>query len=271
MIERYFKSIVNKYTRGRLGKQAAQPLFEWLHSLGLNGMNYGAGWSIQGSGEIGALSYVKDILKNERNPIVIFDVGANVGEYVKGLMNHFQDIRKEIHCFEPSVETFRQLSNNISDETVKLNQFGIGESDSTLKLYSDSSGSKLASVYKRNLEHFSIEIKNVEEIPVRSIDSYCRENNINHIHFLKLDIEGNELNALKGAGRMIGKGGIDFVQFEFGGCNIDSRTFFQDFYYLLSPQYDIFRILNDGIYPVKGYKETMEIFVTTNYLAKRKI
>lgn len=271
MIERYFKSLVNRYTRGRLGKEAAQPLFEWLHLLGLNGMNYGTGWSIQGSGEVNALSYVRDILKNEKNPIVIFDVGANVGEYTKGLLDLFQDVRKEIHCFEPSVDTFRQLSNNISDKAVKFNQFGIGESDSTLKLYSDSSGSKLASVYKRKLEHFSIEMNRVEEIPVRSIDSYCIEYNIIHIHFLKLDIEGNELDALKGAKQMMDKGGIDFIQFEFGGGNIDSRTFFQDFYYLLSPRYDIFRILNDGIYPIKGYKETMEIFVTTNYLAKRKI
>ena len=50
------------------------------------------------------------------------------------------------------------------------------------------------------------------------------------IDLLKLDVEGNELLALKGLSDSIEY--IKIIQFEFGGSNIDSRTYFQDFYYL---------------------------------------
>jgi hypothetical protein len=84
-----------------------------------------------------------------------------------------------------------------------------------------------------------------------------------------MDVEGNELNILNGAKRMIENDSIDFIQFEFGGCNIDSRTFFQDFFYLLKERYRIYRILKNGLYPIDSYSEKYEIFITTNYLAQR--
>jgi len=109
-----------------------------------------------------------------------------------------------------------------------------------------------------------------EVVDIRTIDSFCLEKNIDHISFLKLDTEGNELNILKGAKNMINSEKIDFIQFEFGGCNIDSKTYFQDFYYLLNPRYQIYRILENGLFPIKKYCETNEIFLTTNYLAEKK-
>jgi len=69
---------------------------------------------------------------------------------------------------------------------------------------------------------------------------------------------------------MLHSGSIDFIQFEFGGCNIDSRTYFQDFYYLLKDNYKIYRIVKDGIYPINQYREMYEAFITTNYLAEKK-
>lgn len=75
------------------------------------------------------------------------------------------------------------------------------------------------------------------------------------------------LKVLKGAKDLIGKNSIDFIQFEFGGANIDSRTYFQDFYYLLTPYYKIYRILKDGLIAIDAYKEIYEIFLTTNFLA----
>ena len=69
---------------------------------------------------------------------------------------------------------------------------------------------------------------------------------------------------------MLEKNGIKAIQFEFGGTNIDSRTYFQDFYYLLKEKYNIYRILQDGLYEIKQYSELQEIFTTINYFAKLK-
>ena len=109
-----------------------------------------------------------------------------------------------------------------------------------------------------------------EEIKLSTLDVYCSANKIDRIHFLKLDIEGHELKALNGAKRMIDSKNIDIIQFEFGGANIDSRTYFQDFFYLLKDNYSIYRIVKDGLFEMPIYKETYEVFLTINYLAVRK-
>lgn len=86
-----------------------------------------------------------------------------------------------------------------------------------------------------------------------------------------MDIEGHELKALIGFGRSIHS--IKVIQFEFGGCNIDSRTFFQDFYYFFKNQnFDLFRITPLGLFSVRDYRERDEYFTTTNYIGvNRKI
>jgi len=105
-------------------------------------------------------------------------------------------------------------------------------------------------------------------VEINTIDNYCSENAINHIHLLKIDIEGHELDALAGAKRMFATKSIDIVTFEFGGCNIDTRTFFRIFWYFFSEvNLKIFRITPSGyLYPIESYKEIYEQFRTTNFI-----
>ena len=69
---------------------------------------------------------------------------------------------------------------------------------------------------------------------------------------------------------MIEADAITNILFEFGGCNIDSRTFFQDFFYLLKDKYHIYRVLQDGLFQISEYREIYEIFLTTNFLEVHK-
>ena len=107
-------------------------------------------------------------------------------------------------------------------------------------------------------------------VTIKKIDDYLAENQISYIDLLKLDIEGNELQALKGAEDSLKNGKIKAIQFEFGTCNIDSRTYFRDFWYLLSDRYNIYRLLKDSLYPVTYYSEYDEVFATINYYAELK-
>ncbi len=66
-------------------------------------------------------------------------------------------------------------------------------------------------------------------VKLSTLDSYCKNKNITQIDFLKMDIEGNEYKALLGACEMIENGAINSIQIEFGGCNVDSRTYFKDY------------------------------------------
>jgi hypothetical protein len=73
-----------------------------------------------------------------------------------------------------------------------------------------------------------------------------------------------------GAADTINAGAIKVIQFGFGNCDINSRTFFRDFRNLLSPDYHLYRLLKDGIYPVANYSVYGEIFATINYYAELK-
>ena len=94
--------------------------------------------------------------------------------------------------------------------------------------------------------------------------------NSQQIDICKIDIEGHELDALVGFGEAIKH--ISVIQFEFGGCNIDTRTFFQDFWYFFQEKgFDLYRISPIGLIHIPRYRELDEFFfITTNYLAKRR-
>jgi hypothetical protein len=60
------------------------------------------------------------------------------------------------------------------------------------------------------------------------------------------------------------------IQFEFGGCNIDSRSYLRDFHDLLGTSYVLHRLLRGGLRELPRYAELQEIFITTNYVAVRR-
>lgn len=259
----------HQFLTQNVGKLAYQEYFNELYQLSLQGMNFGGGAFVQESGELFVLKYIEEKLRHVANHLTLFDVGANVGDYTLFVLQTLGNVR--VLSFEPSRETFKQLQyKTLGYHNIELYNIGFGDKNTTLTLYSNQTGSGLASVYKRRLDHFGIDMSNKEEVTIRTIDDFCKEKGIGKIHFLKLDVEGHELHVLQGAKEMIRANAIDFIQFEFGGCNIDSRTYFQDFYYYLNDKYRIFRIVKDGLYPIDRYDERYEIFITTNYLAERR-
>lgn len=232
----------------------------------LTAMNYGPGDNYNTSGEKQVAEYIKNSIKDNRP--TIFDIGANVGGYTSMLSKIWNE-QAIIHCFEPSSKTFNQLIDNTKGlNNIIYNNIGCSDIEHTMPLYSYSNLSGLSSVYNRNLSHVNLKMDDVCTASFTTIDNYCKKNDIKHIHFLKMDVEGHELSVLQGAQKMLSGDSIDFIQFEFGGCNIDSRTFFKDFFCLLHEKYNIFRILKNGLYEITQYSEYCEIFVTVNYLAQ---
>ena len=246
-----------------------QDTWESLYKLALKQMNYGNGGDFDKSGELNVIKYINEKLFNETK-IIIFDVGGNNGDYATELASFFST-KAIIHSFEPSSSAFHALvekTKNINN--LISNNFGLSDFEENLLLYTNIEGSVWASVYQRDLERYGISLDKSELIKLTTIDNYCEENKIDRINFLKLDIEGHELKALNGAKQMINNKKIDFIQFEFSSANIDSRTYFHDFYLLLKNNYQLYRITQNNLFDLKEYQETYEVFTTTNYLAVKK-
>lgn len=232
----------------------------------LAGMNIGGDSDVKYSGEEFLVSKIADIFENADT---VFDVGANVGDYSLLLRKYFKDA--QIHCFEPGHKTYQELLSNLNGvEGMITNNAGLGECEETKDLYYNSEGSTLASLFKRDLDYRGIPFEQHEKVDIITLDGYCEKNGINKIDYLKLDVEGNEISVLKGAQRMLGEKRIFNIQFEFGGANIDSRTYFRDFWNILHDNYDIYRVLTNGLYEIENYSETLEVFVYTNYFCSLK-
>ncbi|MBD2700678.1 FkbM family methyltransferase [Spirosoma sp. BT702] len=269
----FIKKLINSLLKSdtinqsMVGKVSYQELFERLHRLSIMGMNIGNGASPENSGEVLAIAYIFNKL-HKLEHITIFDVGANVGEYVVLLERYFKNA--SIYCFEPSINNYSRLLSNTKDfNNLNYYNFGFGSHSEKVTLFSEKSESALASLYNRKLDHFNIEMSHCEEVDLRTVDEFCEENFVDYIHFMKIDVEGHEMQVLNGAKKLLDSGKVDFIQFEFGGCNIDSKTYFQDFFYQLKDRYTIYRIVQDGLYKIDFYKEDYELFLTTNFLAER--
>jgi FkbM family methyltransferase len=233
-------------------------------------LGVGSGTGVFSSGEE---SIFKLLQQKSNPPYCIFDVGANQGQFLNLTLSQIGNHDASIHCFEPGRETFRILENSVqSDQRIRFNNFGLSKEVGKATLHYDHAGSGLASLTKRELGHFGIHFQESESIEISTIDTYCVERGISHIDLLKIDIEGHELDALAGAKNMFEQQAIDIVTFEFGGCNIDTRTFFQDFFNFFSRvNMQILKITPSGyLMPIDCYKEIHEQFRTTNFIAVKK-
>ena len=252
-----------------LGKHKLQTFFNRLYSVALKGLNYGRASDYLHNGEARLMADLRHMITSPS--AILFDVGANRGAFAKNLIRAWQGMNYELYAFEPSLKTFEFLKEALPDHTyVHLVNKGLGERSETVKLYSNAEGSGLASVYPRDLSHHQIDFSGSETIELTTLDIFCADHKISHIDFLKLDVEGHELAVLAGGKKMIGEGKVGIVQFEFGGCNIDSRTYFRDYYNFFKTDFNLFRVLSDGLQPIMVYSEKLEIFQSANYLAIRK-
>lgn len=139
---------------------------------------------------------------------VVFDVGANRGDYARYLAAHLPDVT--IHAFEPVGTTFALLHAAVGDRpTVHCNPFALGDMPGTAQI-----GANPGDVNNSIVESSSTGA--TETIEIRRGDDYCRERNIARIDMLKVDTEGYDLNVLMGFSRMLHERRIKLVQVEAG-------------------------------------------------------
>lgn len=265
-MRKFFSRLLN-FTMNLIPLRFAELLLSKLERR----LGIGCGGNINRSGET-VVFYLLSKIPLEM--ITIFDVGSNVGDYTEMAIKHLPDgVKHNIHCFEPSPSTFEIIKQRFQNKAdIILNPTALGACSGTATLYMDTESSQLASLTKRDLDFYGIKHDSIHvEVTVDTLDNYAFQAGIESIDLLKIDVEGHEMDVLLGAKRLIDNGMIKFIQFEFGGCNIDTRSFFRDFYdYLIEKGYRIYRILpNRSLLPLPKYKETYEKFRTSNFLAVR--
>lgn len=200
------------------------------------------------------------------DPIFLVDIGGHKGEYTEEFLKNFP----ELNCiiFEPALSDFKFLKQRFeSNERVKIENLALSDFCGESILYLDSLDTSLSSLTRNKSKLWADQFKLKQAVNVERFDHYCKKNNFdNQIDILKIDVEGLELSILKGIGQYLNK--IKLIQFEFSGANIETRSFFQDFwYFFLENNFIIYRITPKGPFLLKDYKIFDENFSVTNYVA----
>lgn len=165
---------------------------------------------------------------------VIFDVGAHEGKYSEFVTRLVPDAK--CYMFEPNIEL-----------ALKTGAYSLAISDHNgfVPFYiPPKKNDELSSLYKR--EVFKQTGYEKIEVACTSIDSFCLSGGIKEIDYVKVDVEGAELDVLNGCKEMMMLRKIKFIQLEYGGTYPDAGiTFAQVIETAASLGYNIYELVDN--------------------------
>ena len=222
----------------------------------------GGGSSWHKGEELAAARFIQ-----RENP-VIMDIGANKGWWTTELRQLIGE-RGQWILVDPATECCAVLRRLNGVEVIEA---AVGEQVGKARFYTPGDGSGFASLHKRRDSHVRMEhlVLEEREVDMTTIDEILDQRRIERVDMAKMDLEGHELFALRGAAQSLKTHRIRALTFEIGTSNVDSRTFFRDYFDLLTGYgYRIQRIYPNGkTVPVLEYYEDLEFFRgVTNYIA----
>jgi len=177
--------------------------------------------------------YFKSLI-NINEPI-IFDVGAHQGESIQYFKNIWPNCI--IHSFEPDPNSYSYLSKHFSNRFI--NNVALSDCNNRLPFYQQSlthlnSLIKIKTDSNDSIEYSKKAVNSRIEVNVIRGDDYVLDKNIEKIDLLKIDVQGNEINVLKGFSDSLNL--IDVIIVEIS---------FYDFYETRNSFFDLEQVIRD--------------------------
>jgi len=209
----------------------------------------------------GELRVIKILAKH--NPKVVFDVGANVGDWSILAEKSFPNA--QVHCFEPMPAIFEHLKKNTDlFKRITINNFGLSDQTQNVEFNYFPDRTIFTSRYDIELKNTKMEKVFCE---LRNGNDYCEEKGIAEIDFLKIDTEGGEPLVLAGFTEMLQAKKIKMIQFEYSTINITTKYLLKDFYTFFAQYgYEVGKVYSKAV-EFKPYHLEMEDFIGLNYIA----
>ena len=202
----------------------------------------------------GELFFVKTQLEDCR---VVFDVGANEGKWTEEVLRMKSNL--EVHCFEPSPSIFARLQQRLRFPNVHLVQKGLSADEEERAFFPEE-----ISVYQGfGVGHTTTTRTGVvtETVSLTTLSNYIKENNVQRVDLMKLDVEGHELQVLRGGLTDFKTGRIKRLYFEYHGTFIKSGIFLRDIFMLFEGlDYRFYKLMPDHLQRVEAYDYRLENF-----------
>lgn len=133
-----------------------------------------------------------------------FDIGANVG-WVTQPATWLVGRHGSVHCFEPSPTTIGYLRRRLvcmGLSNVVVNQLALGTASGGATLYEcaeNFGGSSSLRPGAAPGQHVSAGTP----VAIRTLDDYVEQNSVSRIRLIKIDVQGSEIDVLRGAVRLL--------------------------------------------------------------------
>lgn len=178
--------------------------------------------------------------------MVAFDLGAHCG-YFTLLMREAVGADGQVHSFEPSPRTYRRLTANVrrngySNVFARESAVGSQVGSLTLNTYNNSR----AAYATLGTPPFPDSI--AARVPVTTLDLYSAQPGIGQVDLVKMDVEGSELEVLKGARQLLESRRLKVIVFEASDATLASRgtNSAAVLDYLRQLNYSLFDLNDDG-------------------------
>lgn len=189
-------------------------------------------------------------------PVVVFDIGANIGEYSLAILNLIPEV--QVYSFEPNPNTFISLQNELEIyPAVRLFAFGLGSHNYTGYISESTKNDPSSSI----AEH---ESSAAAPVQVRHLMGVVAELKISRIDFMKIDAEGMDYEILLNAKPLIPT--ILIIQFEISPKSI-TKCSLNMFFDLLYDTHRIYIFTDKGLKHLAEYRYSDESYWGANYVA----
>lgn len=171
----------------------------------------------------------------------IFDAGANIGTWTLLAKAFFGDAI--VHAFEPlsvHIEKFKENTKSLTE--VHIHPFCLGSEEGTavINVSSFSDSSSILDATPLEFEQFGIKKSNEEEVQVKRLDNLIAEKILPVPDIMKLDVQGFELEILKGAGEYLNEMSYLIVEVSFKEYYYGQPLFLDIANYLAAHQFNIY-------------------------------
>lgn len=197
-------------------------------------------------------------------PGVVLDVGANQGDWARQV--RLAAPTAEVWSFEPLPEPFTALESlAASDARLHAVNCALSDRAGELELWRSEHHDTLTSaVHPGTAGALSL------HVDCRTGDEVVETFGIDRIDFLKIDVEGHEMEVLEGFDSTISAGRVDVVQFEFTMWAAKARRWLADYVEWFEARgYQTGKLMPHSV-DLRPYRCDDEVFLRCNYVAVRR-
>jgi FkbM family methyltransferase len=146
--------------------------------------------------------FIENVPLNRRT--IILDIGANAGNHSLNFALAFE----KVHAFEPNPILWDQFSQNVKinelDERVVLHRVGLGDRDEALVLHMIDKPNLGLGTFS-HADQYDMPLKPAAKCEVKQGDSFLEVQGITAVDAIKIDVQGFELEVLRGLQKTMSK------------------------------------------------------------------